>query len=123
MKSAARKLGIAGVGVTAGIAVGFLITNGANADTKAPHYAKNANGMTYGRNIDATSPKDLPDLIKAQATNGKQGYVRRTDYEDPTPKTPQEALAWGQSHKGTTRTIPVYAEDGMTKIGEFIIKY
>ena len=71
--------------------------------------------------MQATSPSNLPDLIQAVATNGKEGYVKLTDYKDPQPKSPEEAAQWTLDHHGKTRTIPVYDQDGTTKIGEFVI--
>ena len=83
-------------------------------------FPRNDDGQTYGSMMGATHSKTTPDLISAYATNGEQGYVVRGDLRDPNaPRDPQEAIA---SNNRPARTIPVYAVDGKTKIGVFIIK-
>lgn len=82
----------------------------------------NASGLTYGSSLWATRPEDEPDLIAAEATNGKAGYVYATDLEGPEPSSPAEALAQQAANMGKTRTIPVYEANGRTVIGEFIIE-
>jgi hypothetical protein len=126
-----KKIAVSVAAAAAGVAIGAFVMSSANADSQAtsppqkaaPHYAKNANGLTYGSNMDANSPDNLPDLIKAVATNGKEGYVKRTDYDDPHFTNPADAVKWTMDQKGKTRTIPVYDVDGVTKIGEFVIHY
>ena len=81
------------------------------------HYPKNDAGQTYGSGSDATSRADLPDLIKAVATNGQDGYITRADYLGRQATSPEEALAISAD---VTRTVPVYAVDGVTRIGEFV---
>lgn len=87
--------------------------------TRTPtDWARNANGQTYG------VPKDdgrEPDLIAVATTTrtGEQGYVRNTDLNPPLHFTsPQEAAEWSATHP-PVRTLPVYAFDGVTIIGEF----
>lgn len=79
-------------------------------------YKVNQNGERYGsaKFIDI----GLLDLVLAEATNGKAGYVRATDLEEPMPASPEEAANW----RRPDRTINVYAEDGKTVLGIFIIK-
>lgn len=80
--------------------------------------AVNAQGETYGVWGDDAEP----DLIAAIATNGREGYVRRTELDAVTgvnPSTPAEALAWQDAHAGETFSIPVYESDGETVIGSF----
>lgn len=36
--------------------------------------------------------------------------------------TPAEELAWQSSQQGKDQTLPVYANDGTTKVGEFVVK-
>ena len=65
-------------------------------DQKTPtpgSYATNSDGLTYGSSSDATSLETEPDLIFAYATNGKLGYVFKTDLEGPMPQNPEEAVA------------------------------
>jgi hypothetical protein len=89
----------------------------------APHaYAKNVRGMTYGSELDAATPGDAPDLIAAYATNGKLGYIKRTDFQPTPPADPQAALRVSAANQTSTKSIPVYAQDGTTRIGVFIIE-
>lgn len=86
-------------------------------------YKTNAQGLTYGSELDAATPADVPDLILAIATNGKEGYVLKGDLYPQLPTSPAEAIAW-QKEQNATRSvtrIPVYAQDGVTVIGEFEI--
>ncbi|MFC7471416.1 hypothetical protein ACFQVA_33725 [Actinomadura keratinilytica] len=48
----------------------------------APAWPKNAKGETYGSGLEATSPRNAPDLIRAYTTEGKIGYVKRAELED-----------------------------------------
>jgi hypothetical protein len=85
-------------------------------------WPKNAQGLTYGSGSDSMTPQDEPDLILVGATNGKVGYVLRTDLEGQASKSPQEALSQQAAQAGKDRVIPVYESDGTTKIGVFIIQ-
>ena len=66
------------------------------------------------------------DLIKAEATNGKTGYISRTEMEavdGSHVQNPSEALAymeWAEEHGPFV--INVYERDGKTVIGEFVIE-
>ncbi len=78
-------------------------------------WATNAKGESYGvANQDGT-----PDLVAVIATNGKQGYAYNDELNDTAnlPRTPADAANY---HPGV-RTVPVYEEDGITQIGEFVI--
>jgi len=81
-------------------------------------YPTNAKGQTYGPNRPMAQE---PDLIAATATNGRDGYVLRTDLEGPVPSTPAEALRMQAAQAGKDRVIPVYESDGTTQIGVFVI--
>jgi hypothetical protein len=83
-------------------------------------FARNAAGLTYGSELDASSPGDAPDLIAAYATDGKLGYVRKVDLHPALPEGPSAALSAQRTATNTT-VIPVYALDGKTVIGEFEI--
>jgi hypothetical protein len=66
---------------------------------------------------------DLPDFIAAKYGGGKVGYVRKTDafafLVEPPAETDEEALARTmQKLREGPRTIPVFADDGETVIGE-----
>jgi hypothetical protein len=78
----------------------------------------NAKGQTYGSGLDANAATGEPDLIAAWATNGKQGYVLRTDLDGPMPTSPSQAIAMNTA---PPRTIPVYESDGVTQIGVFVV--
>jgi hypothetical protein len=73
----------------------------------------NASGQTYG----AANQNGIPDLIAAQATNGRTGYVYAYQLYPPGPKTIKEAVA--ENNAPPTR-MTVYESDGKTAIGEFI---
>jgi hypothetical protein len=83
------------------------------------------NGKTIGhkpRGVDWTVD-DLPDFIAAVYGGGKHGYVRKTDafafLFDPPAETDEDALAQTmQRLREGPRTIPVFADDGQTVIGE-----
>lgn len=80
--------------------------------------ATNANGNTYGTEVFEANP----DLILAQATNGKTGYVRRSELDGaggPEPTSPAQAVEVNKYREGKTFVIPVYESDGTTVIGQF----
>jgi len=81
-------------------------------------YRVNENGKTYGPGIYAHSDDEFPDLILAEGTNQKIGYVKKTDLFEEMPATPEEALERQKNNKA--RSIPLYEKDGITVIGEFI---
>jgi hypothetical protein len=126
---------IAGAAALGGIALGgtaLAATGGhsparqpsapASAGPQAVHvFARNARGLTYGSELDATDPANAPDLIAAYATNGKTGYVLKRELHPPGPKNPTAAL-YAQAHAKKSPTfIPVYAIDGVTQVGVFEI--
>jgi hypothetical protein len=97
-----------------------LSTVGGNAPEAAVEYPVNRNGQSYGADENARGPADAPDLIAAWATNGKYGYVLKTDvYPSDTPSSPEEALANQKASANQARSFPVYEADGETVIGEF----
>jgi hypothetical protein len=82
----------------------------------------NAAGQTYGMQNDT----GIPDLIAVEATNGRSGYVFRTQLEDADGTTalrnstsPQQNLEWQKENEGKRTLVPVYASDGVTRIGVF----
>jgi hypothetical protein len=74
----------------------------------------NANGQTYG----TPNQYGTPDLVAAQATNGRTGYVYANQLSPPPPKTIGQALA---QTNAPPRTLTVYQSDGKTPIGEFVV--
>jgi len=92
--------------------------------TEITDWIVNESGQTYG----VSNENGTPDLIAVIATNGEQGFVTRRDLEDADGTTaaqsfttPDDALRWQQEHAGEVKLIPVYAEDGITQVGEFRI--
>lgn len=86
------------------------------------------NGKTIGHKpvgVDWTID-DLPDFIAARYGGGKVGYVRKADafafMFEPPAKTPEEvAERTMQRLRDGPRTIPVFADDGETVIGERVV--
>jgi hypothetical protein len=87
----------------------------ATADEAAQRdgFPVNARGETYGSGVDAISPEQEPDLILATGVDGTQGYVRADELSPPIPDPATFA--------GEDREIPLYAADGVTVIGTFIM--
>jgi hypothetical protein len=122
----AAMLGFAAVGGGAAIATGALTSgnqaviqpaSGASAGP-SPVYPTNANGQTYGSELSSTSSATDPDLVEVIATNGKTGYAYSSQLNPPAPPSP--AAAASQEAANTAGDyIPVYAQDGITVIGEF----
>ena len=132
------------VALTAGVASGLIIggafgsvalaqsidSQGGGVEPPEPSYSANDSGLTYGSSLGAAVGSE-PDLILVLATNGEEGYVYATDLRrvDGTEaaeafKSPEDALVWQESQKNVTdheRTIPVFAEDGKTEIGVFVV--
>ena len=80
-------------------------------------YEKNQVGESYGKAaemIDGSGFLKNPDLIEIIADNGKKGYVRKSDYYITQPNNPEEAIVYMKK----LSAIPVYKNDGITKIGE-----
>lgn len=92
-----------------------------------PDYPTNARGQTYGSLNDAVLPEDEPDLIRVQASNGRQGYVEKEVLDAVTGanvSSPEEAIAWQAAQDAATSApapIPVYESDGRTVVGSFEI--
>lgn len=77
----------------------------------------NARGETFGV---VTADGAEPDLVAAVATDGARGYVRSSDLRAAAPEAadPDQALQWSRLPQRTV-TVPVYASDGTTVLGEF----
>lgn len=91
---------------------------GQGPSPKPGTWPTNARGQTYGSDAYANAQTGEPDLIAAYATNGKEGYVARTDLDGPVPTNVSQAIA---QNSAPSRTIPVYLSDGITQIGVFVI--
>jgi hypothetical protein len=87
----------------AGLALIALLAGGCareSAETTANAYPTNAAGQTYGSAMDASSPGDEPDLIAVLATNGREGYALKEQFnqEGTQPSSPEEAVAVQSEH-------------------------
>lgn len=101
---------IVGTGVTAALA--------ANGSTEVA-FSSNSAGQTFGSALNARSVAEEPDLVLVEATNGKQGYVKKTDLEPPASiNTPEEAIAYSKQN-AAGRLLTVYASDGKKVVGQF----
>jgi len=87
------------------------------AAVRSPPFPVNKNGMTYGSGIDVDADNAGPELMAAYGTNGAFGYIRASD-RDSGAASLEEALAGPRGGY----TIPLYAQDGVTVIGEFDIE-
>jgi hypothetical protein len=88
---------------------------------RAPSFPKNARGQSYGSSQAATSDDQVPDLVQAYATNGHVGFIRKDDLIPESPRNPEQAI---QANAANARAsvIPVYAADGVTRIGDFVMQ-
>ncbi len=124
------------IALAAGMAIGMFITPTIASSKfnigqdKVPNFPVNANGQTYGSSLEAVSVETEPDLIAAIGIDGTEGYVLSKDLQEPSPKTPEEAVAQTKEiekaalaakAKGSNivREIPLYDVDGRTVIGKF----
>lgn len=93
---------------------------------RTTEWAVNANGETYG----ALNDCGEPDLIAVIATNRNEGFVHAEELaqadsseQAATFTSPEQALTWQESMVGKTVSVPVYENDGETRIGDFTIQY
>lgn len=112
-------LGVAGAGAALGAD---------GAPRPLPAHGINDAGDTYGSAADAVSPETEPDLIAAEAANGRVGYVRKAELDEANGSTaaesftsPEDALRWQESEGAEDRWVNVYELDGSTVIGAFLI--
>ena len=86
---------------------------------RRPPYPVNKYGMTYGSGAGIDEDDPGPDLVAAYGTNGRCGFIRASDRDAPVwtlasaVRTPDPAT--------DQRTVPLYARDGVTVIGDFEI--
>lgn len=69
-------------------------------------YPKNESGETYGPDL-SDYVGSVPDLILAESEEGIKGYLKKTDKDSIT---------------SSFRTLPLYLQDGKTKIAELTLK-
>lgn len=119
---------VAGVGVVGGV----VIASSTGLGTSAPASASltqsetleplgvNDSGLTYGSLAGHLNPDDAPDLILVAGNEGRDGYVRKADFFQPLPASPQEATAQMTARRTSADlTIPVFDVDGVTQIDTF----
>lgn len=78
----------------------------------------NAEGFTYGSAGEAKTPEEEPDLIAVEATNGKVGYVFKTDLEHAEGdyiKNPAEAVAY--TEKRNTNAAKAFSDSINQQLG------
>lgn len=81
---------------TVGVAGALLGSIAAQADANpSTSYAVNSDGKTFGSASLASSYENEPDMILVQATNGKEGFVKKEDLHaaEGMASTPSEAVA------------------------------
>ena len=72
------------IGIVGGTVAGGVVASTEIADQpKSVAYPVNENGDTFGSAAAVSDPSNEPDLIRVLATNGKEGYAKKTDL-DPT---------------------------------------
>lgn len=101
----------------------YIKSNNTNKNITSIQFLTNKNGLSYG-----TAEQNIilnePDLILAVGTNGKEGYIKKSDLYANEPKTPEEAVSIQENriaNNDLIRYIPLYKNDGETVIGEFKI--
>lgn len=112
------------IGIVGGTVAGGVVASTEVADQpKSVAYPVNENGDTFGSAAAVSDPSNEPDLIRVLATNGKEGYAKKADLDAGAASNPEEARE--QAANAATaedRSVPVYANDGETVIGEFVIQ-
>ena len=67
-----------------------------------------------------SDPANEPELIRVLASNGVEGYALKQDLDADMAANPHEELAASRL-ANQERIVAVYAQDGTTVVGEFII--
>ncbi|MDM8084621.1 hypothetical protein QUV83_07600 [Cellulomonas cellasea] len=75
------------------------------------------------------SPETEPDLIQAEATNGRVGYVRKAELDEANGSTaaesftsPEDVLRWQETEGAEDRWVNVYSSVTRSAvIGAFLI--
>ena len=98
--------------------------NEASPSTTVAAYEVNNSGQTLGEfGVGLTKdPSATPELILAVASNGTEGYVVYADVFEAPARSPDQAVATGDKPR-SVYTVPVYAKDGKTVIGEYVANF
>lgn len=113
---------VAGAALTSSLAFGEESHSG-SSQSEIPDraYPTNSRGMTYGSDFGQIAS---PDLILAHGVDGIPGYVKREDVYGPDADevTLDDALRYMKAGENAeARFVPLYAEDGITVIGRFVV--
>lgn len=74
------------------------------------NYPVTSRGLAYGSLLSAEFVGEEPDLVSAVSESGVEGFVRLSDLNGPSPRTPEEAVAlYGEE---SSKTIPLVDLDG-----------
>lgn len=82
-----------------------------------PPFPRNERGMTYGSGQYVDADNLGPELQSAYGTDGTLGYLRAEDLAEEEPR----GLVDPSTYDASDRVIPLYAQDGVTVVGEFRI--
>ena len=98
--------------------------NGSPVPHSDTEYAVNESGQTYGAGLRVMYTEDLPDLVAVIGDNGKEGYIRKSDFIGYEPQTPAEAVRITERQDAgllPPEVYPVYLSDGVTEIDTFTV--
>ena len=86
-----------------------------------PCTSTNQKGETLGSELFLAEFGIIPDLIAAVGKDGTEGYVRALELNVPSASSPDEVTTYNAS-LSDQRTIPLYASDGETVLGDFLVQ-
>jgi len=88
-----------------------------------PKYEINSKGQTYGSIFNIQFEGDYPDLILVEGEHGVTGYLKKEEYIEQPPASPEEAVKkmkeLNEKSKEPKR-LNVYDKDGVTVIDTFL---
>lgn len=96
------------------------LNDDSNIETKM--YDVNGQGLTFGSLLSSEYMGVAPDLVSVVATNGTEGYIYFEDMEATDSAQVAQLISSdidSYSYSVPTRTATVYANDGLTVVGEF----
>ena len=94
---------------------------GAYQTRSTPCTSTNQKGETLGSELFLAEFGIIPDLIAAVGKDGTEGYVRALELNVPSASSPDEVTTYNAS-LSVQRTIPLYASDGETVLGDFLVQ-